>query len=221
MHFAFLEISLKCPHCDHPTPMNGLLTRILCPECQRDMEAGTGFWKDVFNEAVRGLRFLPDGKEDYSPLTRFGGIQANLRYGWKRPFCEVCKTAYPRPGSLSEAGELVCPKCGQRTRYEPAPGWIRGINSRVRAVVGGVIQEKQVAGEGVVAGPVVFLCPRCNGSLAIDGKDRLVTCSFCKSQIYLPDDLWLRLHPAKVKERWYVGFEEPDASNASGKAHQP
>jgi hypothetical protein len=35
---------------------------------------------------------------------------------------------------------------------------------------------------------------------------RLCPCSFCRADVYLPDDLWRRLHPAKVVQRWYITF---------------
>ena len=41
----------------------------------------------------------------------------------------------------------------------------------------------------------------------IDGEDRIVICEYCETNVYLPDDLWLRLHPAKKKNRWFVGME--------------
>jgi len=67
---------------------------------------------------------------------------------------------------------------------------------------GGVSDEKQPVSE-----PVAYSCPQCAGSLMIDGTDRLVKCSYCETRVYLPDDLWLRLHPAKKKSRWFIGFE--------------
>ncbi len=45
--------------------------------------------------------------------------------------------------------------------------------------------------------PVAFQCPNCADNLTIDGTKRMVDCSFCDTQVYLPDDLWHTLHPVK------------------------
>ncbi len=58
-----------------------------------------------------------------------------------------------------------------------------------------------------VSEPVAFSCPQCAGSLMIDGNERLIQCEYCETRVYLPDDLWLQLHPAKKKTRWFIGFE--------------
>jgi outer membrane protein assembly factor BamB len=42
----------------------------------------------------------------------------------------------------------------------------------------------------------------------------MVDCKFCGSQIYLPDDLWFRLHPVKSVERWFMLVGEGEASVA-------
>ena len=58
------------------------------------------------------------------------------------------------------------------------------------------------------AHPVLFTCPSCAGNLEIDGSSRMIKCKYCSSEIYLPDDLWFRLHPVKEVERWYAVFDE-------------
>jgi hypothetical protein len=34
-----------------------------------------------------------------------------------------------------------------------------------------------------------------------------VPCQYCKTDVYLPDDLWRRLHPVKTMAPWFVRFE--------------
>jgi hypothetical protein len=56
--------------------------------------------------------------------------------------------------------------------------------------------------------PILFTCPSCGGNLKIDGSERTITCSFCDSSIYLPDDLWHRMHPVKTVSRWYILMDD-------------
>jgi hypothetical protein len=70
------------------------------------------------------------------------------------------------------------------------------------------------------ARPVLMQCPGCGGPLAIThDSPRTTRCQHCKADVYLPDDLWRRLHPAKTVREWYVRFEgetdrEREAENA-------
>jgi hypothetical protein len=46
-------------------------------------------------------------------------------------------------------------------------------------------------------------CPSCGGALkSAADTQRTTSCEFCGSSVYLPDDLWRRLHPAKKAQPW-------------------
>ena len=55
--------------------------------------------------------------------------------------------------------------------------------------------------------PVVFKCPSCLAALEIAGRQRIVRCKYCESDVYLPDDLWLHFNPASKRARWWLLFE--------------
>ena len=58
------------------------------------------------------------------------------------------------------------------------------------------------------AQPVLMACPGCGGGLTISADmERTCACRFCNAQVFIPDELWKRLHPVKVKRGWYVRFE--------------
>jgi WD40 repeat protein len=61
--------------------------------------------------------------------------------------------------------------------------------------------------------PILFSCPSCAGNLEVDGSDRVIKCKYCNSEIYLPDDLWFRMHPVEVVERWYIVLDEKKMSD--------
>jgi hypothetical protein len=71
------------------------------------------------------------------------------------------------------------------------------------------------------ARPVVMACPHCGGALRLSGEsERLVPCQFCKADVYLPDDLWRRLHPAKTVREWFVRFEGKTSFELTQEAHE-
>lgn len=51
-------------------------------------------------------------------------------------------------------------------------------------------------------------CPQCGAALHLTaGSQRTTSCQFCNVDVFLPDDLWRRLHPVKVVQPWWVRFE--------------
>jgi hypothetical protein len=60
---------------------------------------------------------------------------------------------------------------------------------------------------------IVFSCMTCGAGLKLDKhSERLMKCSFCDNENYLPDAIWNRLHPYKEPERLYLilDLEESD-----------
>jgi len=57
-----------------------------------------------------------------------------------------------------------------------------------------------------VAGSVLFSCLGCGAALKVDARTpRLLACQYCEATSYLPDALWLRLHPAQRKRPfWFL-----------------
>ena len=53
-------------------------------------------------------------------------------------------------------------------------------------------------------------CMKCHATLPVDGTKRLVECSYCTARNYLPDDLWLALHPAAKRESWFMLLDGAD-----------
>jgi DNA-directed RNA polymerase subunit RPC12/RpoP len=205
MQSAALELSINCPKCDQPVPLEGPLERVNCPHCQRDIEIPHDYWKDILKDVREDLKEFAEGEGRNSTI--FGQFHTTLLYGKQQPRCGKCKTNFLLPKDLTVAAELTCPKCSQKSPLAPAPAWLSALDPTTLAFVGALVLDQPAGKEAAISEPVIFLCPKCGGSLSIDGKERLVKCQFCTSQIYLPDDLWLRLHPAKVKERWYAVFE--------------
>jgi hypothetical protein len=55
-------------------------------------------------------------------------------------------------------------------------------------------------------------CPRCGGGLEItETSGRLFQCNFCSVDVYLPDEIWRRLHPLKKMLPLYIGFKGKSA----------
>ncbi len=56
--------------------------------------------------------------------------------------------------------------------------------------------------------PIAIKCISCGAVLHIDSETpRNTTCVHCDTMQYLPDGLWLSLHPVKKAKAWYMHYE--------------
>lgn len=110
---------------------------------------------------------------------------------------EVDVVEGPPPAALEERG------------FDP-PDWLAPLVPSLRRCFGDEPPERAEPGAAPVqvegAGkPVSMSCPECGAGLKITSEmPRTSTCQYCSADFYLPDDLWLRLHPAVKASRWYV-----------------
>jgi len=209
MLYGCLEIGFDCTKCGALVPLNGPWESAHCDKCQTDIDVPHDYWKDIIDDIYDELKGeLQEG--DGRNSTIFGTFNTKLLYGRLMARCEACKTNVKVNESLTDAYTYTCEKCGRKIPIAPAPDWFKTACQKAKPVV---LVNAQLQGEVVTKskseiGPVAFVCPQCGGGLVVDGTERVVPCKYCKVSVYLPDDLWLRLHPAMIKTRWFIGFEE-------------
>jgi hypothetical protein len=210
-----LRVAVKCDGCDHSIPVNGPRPRVKCPECQEILELkGRLRWAEVLNyqnptvDVFTATRGHEPGQGDYGA---WAPVKLNSRRVW--PSCPECDHAFAPDetmAALDGGGALSCPACSASLSIDPAPAILTGPFPATRWLVGAdALQEGDGPRVSTAFGgkPVAMACMSCGGGLRVDGSSRLVTCAYCEVPNYLPDDLWLALHPAPKRERWYVLFE--------------
>lgn len=205
MVWAALEITIRCPHCDSPVHVDGPYTEILCGNCQSTVEFPPDVWTDMLEDVSSEVPGLEPNEGSHSTI--FGHFHMTLMTGRQNPRCRKCRRDFDMEKEYHGQDLLVCPDCGDESPVFPAPDWLKEAIHGSTLVVGAWPVGSPLEGEKGLSGPVAFACPKCAGSLMIDGTDRLVKCDYCGTNVYLPDDLWLRLHPAKKKGRWYIGLD--------------
>jgi DNA-directed RNA polymerase subunit RPC12/RpoP len=172
------------------------------------------FWKkSILESALNEYSDLKEG-EGQTQTVMTGEYTFQNMYGLQNPRCQKCKT-YLEPEQLNDyakAGYAKCSKCSNHVSVRLLPDELKDIFGGVKYIAGEDADMFNTNKEGVstpnAGKPILFTCPSCAGNLEVDGTDRMITCKFCNSQIYLPDDLWLRLHPVKTVERWYLVFDD-------------
>ncbi len=215
MYCVELRLAVKCDACDHSIPLNGPMSKVKCPKCQEILKLkGRLRWAEVLNyqnpkvDVFRATRGHEPGKGDYGA---WDPVKLNTRRVW--PSCPGCDREFASEEvevACAAGGPLTCPDCTEQQSLVPAPSTLKKPFPVTRWVIGGIAESprKGTGLKGPAGGkPVVMACMSCGGGLRVDGSSRLVACEYCEVSNYLPDDLWLALHPAPKRERWYVVFE--------------
>jgi hypothetical protein len=133
------------------------------------------------------------------------------------PRCPACEATLPRVES-GRTESAACTACGRSFGTFPAPAWLRDHALSVAQCYLCEPEGDPAAGEGEPgAAPmtqgaelVAFPCLGCGGSLSLGPESgRITRCSYCGRDLYLPDDLWFRLHPPRAVRDWYLELGGP------------
>jgi len=206
MRWCMIELSVKCPRCDASVHTDSPRQSLVCGKCMSEFDFPVEVWRDTLSGALSGMKHLKTGEGNQSTI--FGHFNMILLSGKLVPYCPDCKRDFDPEGDR-DGDRLKCRGCGTVMAIREAPSWFREAVSRAKLIAGGPpARDRGEADtlENPSGGAVALSCPKCGASLLVDGKDRLVPCGYCNTRVYLPDDLWLRLHPASMKTRWFIGF---------------
>jgi hypothetical protein len=211
VEYCAISILDKCSACGLPMPIDGPVLALHCGACQKTAAVKPSFW--TLLETVR-VDSLPGA----GPTGFSRNFRTDVHHQTLAPACPACA----RPLSAATVpngadGTQACPGCGAGFDTYPAPAWLREVVPQAAQVF--LAARHTSGGEASElpddTKPVMFNCPACAGALKITAKhQRVSTCEFCGAECYLPDALWLRLHPPKVRSTWYVRFHDPDKATA-------
>jgi len=215
-----VEIKTVCKTCGNPLPVNALVEKVQCASCQAVAAFPYAYWKkSLLDSALTDYTKLSEGEGQPETLMT-GEYTFNITYGVQKPRCGKCKTTIDvnKYEEFVTAGKAVCEKCKNPVSSRKLPDDAHSFFPTVKYLFGedsdlfseNFSSEKKAAVTTGAAKPILFTCPSCAGNLKVDGSSRLITCTFCNSEIYLPDDLWLRLHPVKTVGRWYLVIDDAE-----------
>ena len=223
---ARVRVTLDCPECAAAIPVNGMVEQVLCGACQAvvPLDGGIG-WNRILtygrSEPCLEHGVLVQGGPvkamDY--FLAFDSRDGALYRKWRnillevdaRPLaCPACKGALDPAALAREAAagggsvDVYCPGCGERVPLRvPSADEKALIHPECVAVacetaLRGDLREPEI-GE-----TVLFSCLGCGAPLDVNANlPRILRCGFCDATSYLPDALWLRLHPAQRKRPFY------------------
>lgn len=206
--------------------LNAFTENILCSSCGKTNEFPAETWQSLLEDAVKEAPKFKIGEGQPSTIFK-GEYNYSFVYGRQEPRCGKCKENIDvsKIEEYGSSGNITCVKCSNMIFIRKPSEMVSKMFSSVKYLIGEdddlLSVNKSNEKLPSSAKPVLFTCPSCAGNLKIDGSDRMVTCQFCDSQIYLPDDLWFRLHPPKTVERWYMMVEPRSKSVQKDKGGKP
>lgn len=210
MHGVAIELRVGCAGCGKPVPINAFTPRITCGACNRTAQLSDEQWHSLLEDALDEAPGMAIDEGSNATIMTGGGTY-KLMYGNQAARCGACKTPVPEAAAgLVAQGRIGCVGCGKPMSIRHAPPVLQALG--VKLLVGEDAAQLADAGAGGAAvasapravNPVVLYCPHCKAPLSVDGSTRMVRCQYCSTDVYLPDDLWSRLHPVAEVSRWYL-----------------
>ncbi len=200
-----LSLSIKCPGCEHPLPVNRLEEAVECRACGHQVQLTAERWVELFGPEIWPEALALEAGQGYQ-IQVWGRYNAKVSYGHRAPRCQDCEAELG--SELSQ--DLDCPGCSRRIRVRAADELVRAVVPFAAHVVGEAWKGPSVSS----AQPVLFGCLACGAGLSVDGGARTVRCTHCGRDSYLPDELWRRFNPVEKVRVFFVladiGPEERD-----------
>lgn len=200
--FTF-TLQIDCPYCGHMIALNGPATATTCNTCQKEVKLTPSSWSEQVRYASEGSRVF-NNPYTCAPAGSSG----------KWPACPECEEIFSYDQSwLDHDFSFDCPQCGHEMHTYPAPDWLRAELTGVRQIIGGERpasdgRTQPISPDEGSTKPVMLSCPNCNAALKVTGaSERTVSCDHCSVDVYLPDGLWLKLHPVQTVRPWTLVSE--------------
>ena len=213
--YGIFKVIATCPHCGNPVPVNGPQCKPVCPSCQKELLIAAQTWQGILEEYLNDYGNLEPGDGNNSTIMGELTLKCqSIKLPPPDPACPKCETNW----ELAEIpdgtdGVVVCKNCGRKSPTFPPPDWLQKSVPAVRQIFFGDRDTGNAPGNAVdptaeSAKPIALACPQCNGGLLITAQtERTLRCKYCSVDVFLPDALWLKLHPVKEAKFWLVRFQ--------------
>ncbi|MGC9367492.1 MAG: hypothetical protein ACP5FK_10705 [bacterium] len=213
-----IEAKTKCPSCSSMIALNAMVDKITCTACGNICKFTMDNWETIIGNALEEVPYMEE-LEGSSSTIFSGNYNYEIVYGRQHPSFRDDKQKIDIDQAIKQIvqGWIANPLTGKKFSVRAVPQKYQlkfpGIKylfcEQFELLPTSPLTEDQIETKSKTE-PVYFNCPKCGGGLEIDGSQRLVNCRFCHASAYIPDDLWLILHPVKTVSRWYIWFDQYD-----------
>jgi len=207
---ATIEINYYCQSCGKKIPVNGLGLTLTCSRCLYENSLDAGELAEVLVDASQ-----MDKVNIFSSLLNKYSVDFKTAET-RRIICPNCSESVKIPKNKLSKGKSVqttCRHCGIKLKGGPPPDWLKkkipALLGLFNAVIEQPLNKKNVTyTKKRKQGDFVELtCPLCEGDIQIKNETvRTALCRGCDSEVYIPDQLWRKLHPVEKSHSWALIF---------------
>lgn len=204
-----LKIRLDCPECGSVVLGDGPYKKLPCAACGASVTL-TSAWKRLVASALsdggRGGSFRLGTVTDIEGAEGLGSIYLAMSTGHP-PVCSECQEVLDEVDTDVDdgrAGNFHCHACGAAHPTWPAPGHLAKAGV-LQVFMAPPMGARQPAAASAEVKPVLFSCSNCGGKLEITEESRrITTCSYCDVDLYLPPEIWHRMHPVRRRRAFWL-----------------
>jgi hypothetical protein len=197
-----LEITTKCLNCGNTIAVNSAVNKIWCAGCKGQTTFSEELWSLLLDEIISAANEMHMGEARSTSVE--DKTAGTVRVNFKKTdlACSGCKQII----TYNENDKIHCDNCGiDINKRAVSKVFIKqGVNFFINEDTYQIEEEKE---KSYIINPVEISCNNCGAPLKADGTNRLVNCSFCKTEVMIPDNVWYRLHPSIQIRPWYFAYK--------------
>lgn len=206
----------QCRHCGQPLPVLFPAEEASCAHCLKTSPLAEESFSELLYAFDDNHPYLFEAKPHPETRTFRGLPVSTTARRVDKPLCDKCNAPLPTDRIADgETRDVFCASCGDAASTAEVPAWLSKLVPQARQIFSvdpgaGTAEGPRAEADAQAARPIVMACPQCGGTLRVTSDTaRLLPCQFCSTDVYLPDPVWARLHPAKTVREWFVRFEGP------------
>lgn len=213
---VMVKLGVVCESCNNSIPINGFVHEVECPKCLKLTKLkGKLRWQQLLNYHNPSVDVFTATTKHKLGEGDFGAWQPVKLKTWRKwPTCRNCGAKIDEKlfeQVISGKRDFSCKMCSATIPFKPVPEQIKKVFPQVLFSLDPLppdFHKLTFKKKREEINPVAMQCMTCGGSLKIDGKLRMIPCEFCTSNNYLPDEVWLALHPQQEMKEWFIVFKK-------------
>lgn len=210
---SVFKLQVNCPGCNTLHPVSSINYSENCHKCGKYIGLSELFNDSLFGGIVDKERYMNSylaGTVEQIGGSGVGSAGAyKLTYSSGYVYCEECLAPISDEvirKALNDKTPVECSSCGHSMPVRPATPDMKAFHPNAVAVVndpqGYDKSEKNTDKEQML----VFSCMTCGAGLNLnEDTERNIKCTYCDNDNYLPDSIWIKLHPdADVQPFFFI-----------------
>ncbi len=208
---SVFKLQVNCPGCNIHHPVSSINEGENCYKCGKYINLSELFEGNLFGAADRE-RYM-NGFLNGS-VEQMGGSGAGktgsykLSYESGNVYCEECFKPIDNEvitSALDNKQPVECSGCSHTMPVRPATPYMLRFHPNIIAVVNDPQGYDRNVKDTDKSKMLVFSCMTCGAGLDLDeNSERNIKCNYCGNDNYIPDSIWIQLHPDEDVPPFFV-----------------